>query len=119
MRIQNSIGLPELESAPQPDIVWVKQRNYSRRRPTAADVLLVIEVADSSLADDRGEKAALYAEAGIADHWVVNVPAREIEVHRDPEGGRYRTIRACAGNDELRPLCEPDLLLRPAMLWEP
>jgi hypothetical protein len=49
---------------------------------------------------------------------VVNVPARTIEVRRDPEGGRYRTVRTFAGNDELRPLCEPNLILRPAMLWE-
>jgi Uma2 family endonuclease len=119
VRIQHSLGLPELESAPQPDIVWVNQRDYSRRRPTAADVLLVIEVADSSLDYDRGEKADLYAEAGIADCWVVNVPAQLIEVRRDPQGGRYRSTRTYAGNDELRPLCQADLVLRPATLWEP
>jgi Uma2 family endonuclease len=119
VRIQNSIGLPELESAPEPDIAWVVRRDYSRGRPTAADVLLVIEVADSSLAYDCGDKADLYAEAGIADYWVVNVADRLIEVRRNPEGGRYRTVQAHAGDDELRPLCEPDLILRPAMLWEP
>jgi Uma2 family endonuclease len=119
VRVQESIGLPELESSPEPDLAWVVQRSYSRGRPTAADVLLVIEVAESSLAYDCGEKADLYAEAGIADYWVVNVPARTIEVRRDPEGGRYRTVRTCAGNDELRALCEPNLILRPAMLWTP
>ena len=118
VRVQNSIGLPELDSAPEPDLAWVVRRDYSRGRPTAADVLLVIEVAESSLSYDRGEKADLYAEAGIADYWVVNVPARTIEVRRDPEGGRYRTLRTVADNDELRPLREPHLILRPAMLWE-
>jgi Uma2 family endonuclease len=118
VRIQNSIGLPELESAPQPDLAWVVQRDYSRGRPTAADVLLVIEVADSGLAYDRGAKAELYAEAGVADYWIVNVADRLIEVRRDPQGGRYRTVQEYTGDDEIRPLCEPELVLRPAMLWQ-
>ena len=118
VRVQESIGLPGLESAPEPDIAWVVRRNYSRGRPTAADVLLVIEVAESSLAYDRGEKADLYAEAGIADYWVVNIPARTIEVCRDPEGGHHRTMRTYSGQEELRPLSEPSVVLRPAMLWE-
>jgi Uma2 family endonuclease len=118
VRVQNSIGLPDLESAPEPDIAWVARRNYSRGRPTAADVLLVIEVAESSLQYDRGEKADLYAEAGIVDYWIANIPARAIEVRRDPEGGHYRTTRTYSGQDELRPLSEPSVVLRPAMLWE-
>ncbi len=118
VRVQNSIGLTELESAPEPDLAWVSRRDFRRGRPTSEDVLLVIEVAESSLSYDRGEKADLYAEAGIADYWVVNVPARTIDVHRDPQDGRYRTVRSFAGSDELRPLCEPNLALRPAMLWE-
>ena len=68
VRVQNSIGLPALQSAPEPDIAWVVERDYSRGRPTAADVLLVIEVAESSLKNDIGEKADLYAAAGIADY---------------------------------------------------
>ena len=67
VRVQNSIGLPSLESAPEPDIAWVARRDYSHGRPTAEDVLLIVEVAESSLAYDCGEKAELYAQAGIAD----------------------------------------------------
>jgi Uma2 family endonuclease len=67
VRVQNSIGLPELESAPEPDLAWGARRDYSQGRPAAKDVLLVIEVAESSLAYDHGEKADLYAAARIAD----------------------------------------------------
>ena len=117
VRVQNSIGLPELESAPEPDIAWVAERTYWRGRPTAADVLLVVEVADSSLSYDRGEKADLYAQAGIVDYWVVSIPGREIEVHRDPQDGRYRSLETYRGEDEIRPLAMPELTLRPVMLW--
>ena len=100
-------------------MAWVVRRDYSRRRPSAADVLLVIEVAESSLAYDAGEKADLYAAAGIADYWVVNVPDRSIEVRRDPVGGRYRSLKTHLGDDEVRPLAFPDVALKPASLWEP
>ena len=118
VRIQNSIGLLQHESAPEPDVVWVARRDYSRKRPSAADVLLLIEVADSSLAYDAGEKADLYAAAGIADYWVVNVADRSIEVRRDPVGGRYRSLKTHLGDDEVRPLAFPEVALKPASLWE-
>ncbi|MGO8688479.1 MAG: Uma2 family endonuclease [Thermoguttaceae bacterium] len=117
VRIQNSIGLPALESAPEPDVAWVVQRSYSRGRPVAEDVLLVIEVAESSLAVDTGEKADLYAAAGIADYWVVDVAAERIEVRREPLSGRYQSITTYSGNDDLRPLRLPEISLRPASLW--
>ncbi len=117
-RVQNSIGLPSLASAPQPDIAWVARRDYSRGRPTAADVLLVIEVAESTLAYDCGEKAELYAAAGIADYWVVNLPERSVEVRRDPGGGRYRSLRTYTGDEEVRPLAVPEVVLRPSSLWQ-
>ncbi|MHC4179074.1 MAG: Uma2 family endonuclease [Planctomycetota bacterium] len=93
VRVQNSIGLPSLESAPEPDLAWAARRDYSGGRPTAEDVLLVIEVAETSLAYDTGEKADLYAAAGVADYWVVDVSARAIEV-------------------------VPEVALRPSTLWE-
>jgi Uma2 family endonuclease len=117
VRVQNSIGLPELESAPEPDIAWVAERTYWRGRPTAADVLLIVEVADSSLSYDRGKKAQLYAEAGLSDYWVVDIPGRVIEVRRDPRDGEFRSLEVYRGEDEIRPLGLPDLVLRPAMLW--
>lgn len=118
VRVQNSIGLPGLESAPEPDLAWVVQRDYSRGRPTAEDVLLVIEVAETSLAYDTGEKAELYASAGIADYWVVDVASQAIEVHREPAGGRYRSLKTHTGDEEVRPLAMPDVVLRPTTLWK-
>jgi Uma2 family endonuclease len=117
VRVQNSIGIPLLESAPEPDLAWVARRDYSRARPTAADVLLVVEVAETSLAYDCGEKAELYAEAGIAEYWVVNVPDRSVEVRREPRAGRYTSLQTLRGDGEVRPLAMPELVLRPAILF--
>ena len=118
VRVQNSIGIPELDSAPQPDLAWVARRDYSRGRPVGEDVLLVIEASESSLRFDLGKKAELYAAAGIADYWVVDIAARSIVVHRDPAAGRYRDVRTYAEADELRPLRMPQVSLCPAMLWQ-
>ena len=111
VRVQGSVGIPDLDSAPQPDVVWLKRRDYATRRPSPADVLLVIEVSDSSLPKDRGLKARLYAEAGIADYWVVNLPGRCVEVHRDPQGPAYRSVEVFTAGQEVRPLAFPEVAL--------
>jgi Uma2 family endonuclease len=116
IRVQNSVGLPSLESAPEPDVVWVVKRDYSRGRPTSDDVLLLIEVAESSLAYDRGEKADLYAQAGIKDYWIINLSERTIEVRRDPGLDHYRWLQTYTGDDEIRPLAMPDVVLHPSQL---
>lgn len=103
---------------PQPDVVWVKRRDYSQSRPIAEDVLLLVEVAGSSLAYDAGEKADLYAAAGIADYWLVNLAARSIQVRRDPVDGRYTSLTTLTGEQEARPLCYPDVALAAGALWE-
>jgi len=118
VRVQNSIGLPELESAPEPDLAWVARCDYSQGRPTAEDILLVIEVAESSLACDCGEKADLYAEAGIADYWVINLPKGSVEVRRDPASGHYGDPTTYTGDGEVRLLAMPELALRPSTLWD-
>lgn len=117
LRVQNSLGLREVESAPEPDIAWVVQRDYTQARPTSADVLLVVEVASSSLAYDTGEKADLYAAAGIGDYWVVDLENSLVEVRRDPVAGRYRSMQTYSGEDEIRPLKLPEAVLRPVMLF--
>lgn len=118
VRVQNSIGIPELDSAPQPDLAWVARRDYSRGRPTGEDVLLIVEVSDSSLRFDLGKKADLYAAAGISDYWVVNVSARSIVVHRDPADGRYRSVQTYRDSDEICSLRIPEVVLLPAALWQ-
>ncbi len=88
--IQNSIRLPD-NSRPQPDVALLRWRDdyYEGKRPTPDDVLLVIEVADTSLLDDRAVKGPLYAQAGIPEYWIVNLQDNVIEVYTEPSGGAY------------------------------
>ncbi len=70
--IQNPIWLADSEPEPDVAILIYREDLYASRRPGAADVLLLIEVADSSLAYDRDIKGSVYAEAGIGEYWIVN-----------------------------------------------
>jgi Uma2 family endonuclease len=117
VRIQNSIGIPALDTAPEPDLVWVPERSYASGRPTPKDVLLIIEVADSSLDYDTGEKAEIYATAGIADYWVVNIPDECVHIYRNPERGRYRPMTTVSPDSEVRPLAFPDIVLPVTLLF--
>lgn len=84
VRVQNPIRLGA-RTEPQPDLsVAGKRQAYADRHPEAGDVLLVIEVADSSLHYDRVEKVPRYARAGIPETWVVDVEARTVTVYTDP-----------------------------------
>ena len=77
--------------APQPDACLLRPRadEYRRSLPEAADVLLIIEVSDSTLACDRDHKAPMYARAGIPESWRIEVGAERIVVQREPHNGRY------------------------------
>jgi Uma2 family endonuclease len=90
---QNPIALDE-SSEPQPDIAVMKPRDddYGDSVPAASDVLLVIEVADTTLALDRGQKLALYARSRIPEYWVVDLAGRAVFVHREPAGDEYGHI---------------------------
>jgi Uma2 family endonuclease len=111
VRVQNSIRLPAMQSVPEPDLAWVVRRNYSRGKPQPEDVYLLIEVAESSLGYDLGEKAELYAQAGISEYWVVDLTAQRVVVHREPAQHRYRSVNSASGNQELRPLAFPEITL--------
>ncbi len=118
VRVQNSILLSGIPALPEPDVAWVVRGRYSRRKPEAKDVYLLIEVAESSLGYDLGEKADLYADAGIGDYWVVDARAERIVVHRDPAAGEYRSVQSFSGSQEIRPLAFPEIALRPEVLWD-
>lgn len=107
IRIQDPIAIPQFDSAPQPDVAWVKLRDYRDRHPLPSEVLLLIEVADSSLESDCGEKAELYASAGIQDYWVVSLPERVIHIFRRPQDGAFAEHTIARFGDELRPLAYP------------
>src|SRR5262249_32996457 len=86
LRIQSAITTDDSE--PEPDLAVVRGDARSRggRHPGPPDLGLVVEVADTSLAQDRQEKGRLYARAGIACYWIVNLVDRQIEVYTDPTG---------------------------------
>ncbi len=90
---QNPILLPN-NSLPEPDVALLTWRDdfYTQSRPTPQDVLLAIEVADTSLVSDRIGKVPIYAEAGIDEVWIVNLPEQIIEIYRQPVGIRYTNV---------------------------
>jgi Uma2 family endonuclease len=117
VQIQSPIRLPAQASSPIPDMSWIAKRAAGAVSGGGDEVFLVIEVADSSLDDDRGEKAQLYTEAEIPDYWIVNVVDHCVEVHRDPKGGRYQSLTAYHGRDEIRPLLFPHFPLQVSLLF--
>jgi Uma2 family endonuclease len=119
VRTQGCLGLPQFDSVPEPDVMWIRTGDYWAQRPTGRDVLLVIEVADSSLADDRTLKSRLYARAGIADYWIVDVHAQTVEVRRDPQGERFRSIETVGRDGSVSPLALPAAVLPVDSLFPP
>lgn len=92
-----------VDSEPEPDVVvapagWHRQPAAKRSPSHAA---LMVEVADSSLRRDLLVKASIYAEAGVADYWVVDVPAEQVVVHRDPVAGAYQSVERVSPPEEL------------------
>jgi Uma2 family endonuclease len=113
LRIQMPLVLGEYER-PEPDVAVVPGawRDYTRSHPTTA--LLVVEVADTTLLADRRDKAAIYAGAGIADYWILNLPERRLEVYRRPEPGatekaswRYAEMTPYSDQEAIAPLAMP------------
>lgn len=86
LRIQEAITLGDSEPEPDGAIVRGNARTYLTRHPRAADVGLVIEVAESTLDGDRADKGRIYGRAGIPCYWIVNLVDRQIEVYTAPTG---------------------------------
>jgi Uma2 family endonuclease len=88
-------------SVPQPDLMLLKPRAdfYSGQIPTAPDLLLLVEISDSSLAFDQGIKRALYSRHGVAEYWVVDVSGKRIHVYREPTGDGYAQALECTLSD--------------------
>jgi Uma2 family endonuclease len=111
--VQSPLRLSE-DSEPEPDLLVLRPplERYQDRLPTPEDVLLLVEVADTSLEFDREVKLPLYAEAGIPEVWLVNLKENLLEVYRDPRGGRYREIRLLSPEEEVSPTLLPEVSLR-------
>lgn len=110
--VQNPIRLSE-RSEPQPDMAILRPRAdfYSKACPFPADMLLLIEVADSTLGYDRDVKMPLYAAAGIPESWIADLNGDRLRVYRDPDPktGEYRTVLILGRDAEVTPLAFADL----------
>jgi len=91
-----AVGNPvrlNLHSEPQPDFAVLRPRaDYETRGPRPADVMLAVEVSDTTLRRDRRVKLVLYARAGIGKFWIVNLETRELEIYRSPTGDAYASV---------------------------
>jgi len=112
IRVQSPIRLGDT-SEPQPDLtlLTVRADMYRRAHPTPRDVLLVIEVADTSLEYDRDVKLRAYARSGIREAWLVNLPADGIEIHRQPGPNGYADVRTARRGETIEPLLLPGVIL--------
>lgn len=107
LRIQSPIALSD-DSEPEPDAAVVPLGDYEAEHPSTA--LLIVEVSDTTLNKDRG-KAAVYANAGIGEYWIVNIGARTVEVYSSPDGDRYAEVRTLRPGDTLRPAALVDVAI--------
>jgi Uma2 family endonuclease len=109
VRIQGSFAASD-DSEPEPDVAVLPPIDYDDAHPREA--WLVIEVAESSLAKDRGPKARLYAASNVSEYWVVNLVDHAIEVHTNPRHGVYETKRQVRRGDRITLVRFPDVELR-------
>ena len=99
----------DVDSVPEPDLALLRARSYVAGSPRPDDILLIVEVAESSLRYDRTRKLRLYAAAGIPEYWVVSVADGWIEVYRAAEGDGYRERRRVERGESVAPLAFPDV----------
>jgi Uma2 family endonuclease len=101
--VQDPVRLNDF-SEPQPDLALLRWRDdfYRHAHPTPNDVLLVVEVSDTTVAADRSVKIPLYAKAGIAETWIVNIPDGQVEIYSDPSGDSYQRIERFGRGAEAR-----------------
>ena len=118
IRIQSSIEIRTSDSQPEPDVVWAEAKSYLQRLPQPQDILLLVEVADSSLSFDVGKKQQLYGDAGIRDYWGVDIPGRMVHIFRDPRTGGYRTHKRFSAPDTVSPLLAGGISLKVSDLFE-
>jgi Uma2 family endonuclease len=110
--VQDPIRLDDLNE-PEPDLAILRWHDdfYEQQHPTPGDVLVLIEVANTSLVYDRTEKLPRYAAAGIAEVWLVNVARRTIEQYAHPVAGQYQVKKVLSRGMMLEAAAIPDLAL--------
>ena len=117
VRVQNPLAVWE-RSEPEPDFQLLVRRpaRYAHSAPRPEDVLLAVEVSDSTLNHDVNEKLPMYAAAGVPETWVMNLREDAIDSHSDPSPDGYRTTRRYRIGDVIAPLAFPDLEIEVARL---
>ena len=111
VQVQAPIQLDDL-TMPEPDIAVIRRRSVNDLAPVLpSDVYLLVEVADSSLEFDLGEKLARYAAAGIPEVWIANLRAGELVVNTEPEGSAYTNVRVIPLDGRVSPQAFPDVAL--------
>ena len=109
VQIQSAILLGD--SMPEPDVMLLRPKRYGGQRPRGQDAFLIIEVSDSSLNYDLGEKAMLYSQADITEYWVVDALSQKVHQHRSPLPDGYRDIQVFCQPEKLKPLFKSDIEL--------
>lgn len=109
--IQNPIRLNEY-SEPQPDVTLLKLRPdfYAQKHPEPSDIILVVEVADSSISYDRDVKGHLYSQAGIDEYWLINLEENWLEIFREPSEQGYRLARKALAGEQISLLAFPHII---------
>jgi Uma2 family endonuclease len=117
LQIQGSFVASDI-SQPQPDVALIRPRDdfYADAHPRPQDLLLVVEVADSSLRYDRWTKLPLYARAGVAEAWLVDLRSQEIEVASGPSEEGYRRSIRVDRDGTVAPTAFPDLSIAAARI---
>jgi Uma2 family endonuclease len=112
VRVQGPIRLSD-NTEPQPDVALLRLRTdfYAEAHPTPEDVLLIIEVSETSLEYDREMKVPLYARAGIPEVWVVDLAGEKVHTYSRPIDGSYGDTRSAGRSDSIVPQALPSLAL--------
>jgi Uma2 family endonuclease len=97
VRMGKPLRIPSRSSEPEPDAAVARgsYRDYTRRHPEPADVAMVVEVADSSLNEDRG-LTSVYGGGGVPVYWIINLVDRQVEVYSNPHAGGYQSRQVFA-----------------------
>ncbi len=124
VRIQGPILIPGEDgetNSPEPDVAVTREASeaFRHRHPMPADLLLLVEVSDTTLPFDLNTKALLYARSSIQEYWVVNIRERQIHVHRTPTSSGYTDILVLSESAPLAPLARPDAMVVVGTLLPP
>lgn len=112
VRVQGSVRLDRFRE-PQPDLVLLRPQPdfYASRLPGPSDILLIIEIAESSLGYDRDVKARIYAQSAVQEYWLVDLDDRSVSCYSESRGGTYEKLRQCRSGQSIAPEALPQCVI--------